>query len=353
MATRACGRSRAFTLIELLVVIAIIALLIGILLPALSNARKTSKMLAEQQGLKQWTMAYFTYTATFKDQTLPAAPHWNWNHAAGARYAMFPQDPWDKAGLLWHSITKVYTAQLAGYMDFNMNAIQIDKATYSEFYSRPQGITNQSGPYRDYTAGSFLGGLVWHPSWGINGVYVGGAYPFNAFWPGKPGYNYKSAGGHFYVTNMSQVNRAERLILFSTARAGDVATSPAYWSYGDVLNAPADTGAIRPGHWLITPPKAFPHNGRSPWSSAANPPTNPPPGGVTLQGGWTTVDGQSNKFDPNKRPSTWGYLDGRHFGKMATSHMDGNVTMLKLEQMRDMTRWSNYARTSDWNFVAQ
>src|SRR5690348_11864696 len=87
----------AFTLIELLVVISVVALLIGILLPALGSARLSARQTQELSAIRQLGMGMAAYTTDNADKIMPGYLRGSWARPTRRTFLVYdnPQDSSD------------------------------------------------------------------------------------------------------------------------------------------------------------------------------------------------------------------------------------------------------------------
>jgi prepilin-type N-terminal cleavage/methylation domain-containing protein len=169
-------RSRAFTLIELLVVIAIIAILIGLLLPAVQKVREAAARIQGANNLKQIGLAMHNYNDT--NNVLPQTFGWIPKLPAGARYvaggaqgsAFFHLLPFiEQQNLYNKSNTTQYYIYYSGPAQNFSGSYTYNDPTYG--YSYMYSITYSSGyPTYQYVPSGVQ--AYWGPSLTSNSVSI-------------------------------------------------------------------------------------------------------------------------------------------------------------------------------------
>jgi prepilin-type N-terminal cleavage/methylation domain-containing protein/prepilin-type processing-associated H-X9-DG protein len=292
------GRLNGFTLVELLVVIGIIAILIGVLLPALNRARKAGRSTACLSNLRQMGNAWTMYLNDSKGRL----PHAIWTgNPAGLPQPAHYEYIWNG---YWFGILNKYKVGPAQMlcpdaqdpMPFNLNS--------------GGGIIG-AGTARNAWTGEHQTAVV--------GIRIDGRGVNNTDDSSKGGYRVGSYGMNGNVFYGDRPNTAPGPTGSSAARFGPKITHvkpstevPLFYDCTWIENAAMEMGTVQ------------------------SQPTPPP----NLQGAAAPAGGSNND---------WRFLLDRHVRAINVCFADGHAETVKLEdtyKMKWTPFWRGYARTN-------
>ena len=190
------GHARAgFTIIEMLVVVSIIAILVSILLPAISGARQTARKTNEVVAARDLMVAWNVYATEHRERVIPGyasdLPAYDL-YGTNIEETMIP------------AVAARYPWRIMPYLSYQYRGL------YKNDHGRLLDELEQTSTENfNYT-------VSLSPSLGINSTWVGGDENELGF--SQPAL---SNFGQFYVQTLAHVRRPERLLVFTSARGVD------------------------------------------------------------------------------------------------------------------------------------
>ena len=343
----AASKKSAFTIVEILVTISVIALLLGLLLPALSAVQRQSRKRTEANNLKQVHLAWMMYANHNNDATVPGYLDVDVQGKWQCRYeypdgTVIPVFAFNCSCPPPRNITGPWTWRLFKYLDYSASMVEFYEG--SALATGLQDIDNQwlmqhviEGP--NNSACESYGrshAVAESPIFGYNGFYVGGFWTMQGGMPryeyfdhcesNNPDVNYRP--GVAIARTVGQIRRTSELITFcAAARVDAIGTNDKFIEE-------------RPGTYLVTPPNMSTPQWRLPQQISDQ---------VFAAGDIEVL----NLGVPNSETGNHaGVPFARYGGGAAVLHADGNIDQQNYRALLDMRKWIDNATRSDYQHAA-
>jgi prepilin-type N-terminal cleavage/methylation domain-containing protein len=282
---------RGFTLIELLVVIAIIAVLIGILLPAIGRCRVLSRQARELSGARQMLIALQLYADTYKGSVPPGYPPRQW---VDSNMVVIDHEGERITG----ETAQRYPWRLAPFLNYDFRGLYQDDKILVDLRDRAPEYQAFGVDYR-YIVSLF-------PSLAYNDTFVGGSDRLGQF-----DSSFRRSFGRVFIERLDEVQHGTKVMAFVSGRA-------------DIQPYLPSVGKLQ-GFFRAEPPYLNPGEGRR-WEAAYNP-------------------------DPVSANANSGFVSLRYDRRAVTGMLDGHAETLKWEELADMRHWSDFADVADWTLT--
>ena len=289
-------RTRAFTLVELLVVIAIIALLVGVLLPVLAQARNCALFVGETNAGRQMMIGYQAYANENDDRLMPGYPSASMITSGKVRVLDDRGRRVDQLDNVPIAAAQRYPWRLLPYLEYTIGGLYRDEAKVTSFYDQ------QEYAYAVSVA----------PRMGLNQAFMGGSAdpgdPLGyAFQPGISDQVQNAWGSNWFARRSSGVPNPSNMVVFVQSTGRDPFV-------GEALD----------GYFRVSAP-------------------------YTLERAWSELEPSGT---PDEIASNYGNTDFRFAKKAAVAHADGHAEGLSFGELSDMRRWSPQADAPDWTLPA-